>query len=49
MFSLAMLHVYQTVGEAHLMFVVIKKVHLVDITNSLCTVVVCAILGLNAV
>ena len=35
------------VGEAHLMFVLIKKVHLVGITNGVCTVIICAVLGLN--
>jgi hypothetical protein len=39
----------KTVGEAHLMFVLIKNVHFVDITNGVRSFVICAVLGLNAV
>jgi hypothetical protein len=37
----------KTVGEADLMFVLIKNVHLVGITIGVRPVVICAILGLN--
>jgi hypothetical protein len=32
-FSVKMVHMYRDIGEAHLMFVLIKNVHLVDIIN----------------